>query len=570
VEFRVLGPLEVLEDGREIDLGGAKPRALLAVLLLDANSVVSTDRLIDALWGERPPETAPKALQVHVSQLRRTLGKERIVTRDPGYRIVLADDELDLLRFRRLILAGRPDEALRLWRGPALADFVYEPFAQTEIARVEELRLTAVEDVMDAQLRNGHDADLVAELEQLVREHPLRERLSAQLMVALYRSGRQTEALEAYQRTRRRLADEAGLEPGPALRELERKILNHDETLGKPTPAAATARPRKRWGLAVLGAAVLGAAVLGVAVLAVVLVRDSTDVLTGIPANAVGTIDPQTNAVTGAVPVGIQPGPITAGAGSVWVANIKDRTLTRIDPRRTAVSGTIALGERTPTGIAAGAGAIWVAHGLRGELSRVEPQFGRVTSTIPLARGGYATGTGSVAVGRGFVWSAFGDSTLARVRPVSMRPAGSALTGSTPSAVLVVRDAVWVANAGDATVQRFNPATFEEGPVRTFSVGARPSALAFGNGALWVACAGDDVVARIDPDTRSTITIPVGDEPSAVAFGAGAVWVANYGDGTVARIDPARNEVVETIEVGNAPAGLSVADGTVWIAVQAP
>jgi YVTN family beta-propeller protein len=565
VEFRVLGPLEVLEDGREIDLGGAKQRALLAVLLLDANAVVSTDRLIDALWGERPPETAPKALQVHVSQLRRALGKERIVTRDPGYRIVVADEELDLQLFRQLIVSGRPDEALRLWRGPALADFAYEPFAQTEIARLEELRLTAVEDVMEAELRNGRDADLVAELEQLVRENPLRERLSAQLMLALYRSGRQTEALEAYQRTRRRLADEAGLEPGPALRELERKILNQDASLGRPPPSAAEARPRRRWGLAVVGAVALGVVLAGVAVM-----RDSADGLSGIPENAVGAIDPETNAVAAAVPVGIGPGSITAGAGSIWVANTKDRTLTRIDPRRTAVTGTIALDGRTPTGLAFGAGAIWVAHGLRGELSRVEPQFGRVTQTISLARGGYATGTGSVAVGSGFVWAAFGDSTLARVRPVAVRPAASALAGSTPSAVLVARDAVWVANAGDATVQRFNPATFEEGPIRTFNVAERPSALTYGDGALWVACAGDDVVARIDLDSGSTIPIRVGDEPSAVAFGADAVWVANQSDGTVSRIDPARNEVIRTIDVGNAPAGVSVANGMVWVAVQAP
>jgi len=208
-----------------------------------------------------------------------------------------------------------------------------------------------------------------------------------------------------------------------------------------------------------------------------------------------------------------------------------------------------------------------VAHGLRGELSRVEPQFGRVSRTIAVT---VRSPTGSVAVGAGYVWTAYGDSTLARILPTSVRPSGSALTGRIPAAVVVGSGSVWVVNSGDATVQRFNPTTFEEGAIRTISVGARPDGIAYGEGALWVANRGDDTVTRIDPSTHATVDIRVGNEPVGVAVGAGAVWVANSGGGTVSRIDPATNEVVRTIDVGNAPAGIAVAYGFVWVAAQAP
>jgi DNA-binding SARP family transcriptional activator/tetratricopeptide (TPR) repeat protein len=231
MEFRILGPLEVLEDGRQIDLGGAKQRALLAILLLHANEVVSTDRLIDALWEEAAPETGRKALQVYVSQLRKALGKERIITRSPGYRLEVEAGELDLARFQRLLEEGKPSEALSLWRGRPLADFAYERFAHSEIARLEDLRLACIEDRIEIDLAGGRDAALVGELETLVREHPLRERLRAQHMLALYRSGRQAEALEAYQDARHVLVEELGIEPGRSLRVLQQAILQQDPAL---------------------------------------------------------------------------------------------------------------------------------------------------------------------------------------------------------------------------------------------------------------------------------------------------------------------------------------------------
>jgi DNA-binding SARP family transcriptional activator/tetratricopeptide (TPR) repeat protein len=231
MEFRLLGSLEVVENGAAIDVGSGKPRALLAVLLLNANRVVSRDDLIDALWGERPPGTAQKALQVYVSQLRKSLGHERILTRAVGYELRVEPGELDLERFQELTSEGNDREALALWRGSPLADFAFEPFAQAEIARLGELRLAALEQGVDVDLAAGRHTALVGELEALVAEHPLRERLRGQLMLALYRSERQAEALAVYQEGRRLLSEELGLEPGAPLRELERAILRHEPAL---------------------------------------------------------------------------------------------------------------------------------------------------------------------------------------------------------------------------------------------------------------------------------------------------------------------------------------------------
>ena len=256
MEFRILGPLEAWDGGRAVTLGGRKPRALLAVLLLHADEIVPADRLIDEVWGEDSPEDAAAALRVNVSRLRKALPQDVLTTRPPGYVVRVEPDALDLHRFERLVEEGRSllarglaadgserlREALSLWRGPALADFAYESFAQAAIARLEEIRLAAVELRIDADLALGHHDELVGELEELVAEHPLRERLRGYLMTALYRSGRQAEALEAYQDARRALVDELGIEPSPALQQLERSILRQDPALGDEVPPRARVR----------------------------------------------------------------------------------------------------------------------------------------------------------------------------------------------------------------------------------------------------------------------------------------------------------------------------------------
>ncbi len=251
LELRLLGPLEATSGAGAIALGGQKPRTLLAVLALEPGRVVSVDRLVEALWPGEPPETAAHAIQVYVSQLRKALGAERLVTRVPGYVLELEPERVDLHRFARLVDDGRTAlqggdavaaegalrEALALWRGPALVDFLYEPFAQTDIARLEELRLVAVEERVDADLALGRHVELVSELEALATAQPLRERPRAQLMLALYRSGRQADALAAYRAARDTLLDELGLEPGPDLKQLEAAILRQDESLLLPETA---------------------------------------------------------------------------------------------------------------------------------------------------------------------------------------------------------------------------------------------------------------------------------------------------------------------------------------------
>jgi DNA-binding SARP family transcriptional activator len=238
MEFKILGPLEVADGERTVGFAGAKHRALLAMLLLHSNQIVSTERLIDALWEEEPPETARKTLQVYVSQLRKTLGKDRVETRAPGYLVRIGQDELDLARFQRLVEDGRLNEALMLWRGPPLAEFANERFARGEIARLEELRLACLERRIGNDLDAGRHAELVGELETLVELHPLREQVRAQLMLALYRSGRQAEALAAYQGARRLLVDDLGIEPGRSLRALEKAILGQDPALDVASASA--------------------------------------------------------------------------------------------------------------------------------------------------------------------------------------------------------------------------------------------------------------------------------------------------------------------------------------------
>jgi DNA-binding SARP family transcriptional activator len=254
LEFRILGPLEVADDGEPLQLSGQKQRALLALLLLDANRVVSTDRIVDALWGEQPPRTAATSLQNFVSQLRKLLGADVVVTKPPGYQLRIAPEQLDLERFTRLVEESRaepPDEraaklrrALALWRGRPLADLGFEAFAQQEIGRLEELRLAALEDRVEADLQAGRHKDLVGELEAFADEHPLRERLRSQLMLALYRSGRQAEALQIYHDTRRVLVDELGIEPSPTLQQLHGAILRQDPRLEEGQPVAPAAEDR--------------------------------------------------------------------------------------------------------------------------------------------------------------------------------------------------------------------------------------------------------------------------------------------------------------------------------------
>ena len=386
MHFTMLGPLEVRVGEREVPLGGARQRAVLAILLLHRREVVSADRIADELWGERPPETSIKTVRVYVSRLRKLLGEEVLVSRGGGYSLVVGPEDVDVDRFERLIVAGREasergdaeaaaatfTNGLELWRGPPLADFAYDEFASAEIARLEELRLGVQEDRIDSELALGHHAAAIPELERLIGDHPTRERLRGLLMLALYRAGRQADALEVYRDTRRTLQRELGLEPGPELQRLEREILAQDPGLDAPARPrrAAVAADRRRAAPFILagGGLLLAAAVVA----AIGLGGDSSDERA--PANSVAVIDPASNELVTAVPTGVTPTAVSGGEGSVWVANTGDDSITQVDPSdRTVVSTTA---PRTDVaGLAAGDGAVWIANNRGAELIRFDPSL---------------------------------------------------------------------------------------------------------------------------------------------------------------------------------------------------
>jgi YVTN family beta-propeller protein len=595
MDLRLLGPIEATVDGRPIVLGTTKQRSVLAMLALRANHTVSVDRLAEGLWGEHPPDSAPKMVQLYVSHLRKVLAGDgaEIVTRGRGYELRVVPDAVDTERFEQLVAAaarggpnGAAREALALWRGDALADLAGEPFAAAEIRRLKELRLRATELAVDADLDAGRHAELIGELEALVAAHPLQERLHAQRMVALYRSGRQAEALEAYRSARRILVEEIGVEPNAELRRLQDAVLRQDRSLDLPAvepqpgsgdaagDAGLTQAARSpEAGRAVASAAqlalgrralIVGALLVIVAGLAVFAVTRWTgpDTLEGIDENAVGVIDAHTGRVTTQYVVGRGPSALTVGGGSVWAANAYEGTVSRIDREHHRIV-TIPVGD-DPGGVAFAAGSLWVTNPQQQTVSQIDPDANRVIQRVEVGVGPHG-----VAAGFGAVWVASeADRTVARIDIARGGAARRIDVAANPTAIAAGAGALWVVSEEGGTVFRLDP---RSGAVlKAITVGNGPVGVAVGEGAVWVANRQDETVSRIDPATDSvTDTLRVGHAPSAIAVGEGAVWVANSGDGTVSRIDPARRELVDTIEVKSSPTALAVADGSVWTAALA-
>ena len=579
VEFRLLGPVEVRLDGRTLSLGGPKPRALLVILLLEANKPVSRDRLIDGLWGERAPPTAQRSLDTYISRLRSLLGPDRIVRRPPGYLVRVEDGELDLDRFdalleqaRAAILSGDSvsaaevlNAALALWRGPALADLLHEPFAQLEAARLEERRLLALEECIAARLALGQTRELVPELEVLVREQPFRERPLGQLMLALYRSGRQAEALAAYQAGRRRLAEELGLEPAPELRELQRKILEQDPELELARSARADVeqppRMMRRPLVAAAGAAVAATAV----VVGIVLGLGGTSASTSAAdSSQVVGLNLDSGSVLRAVPLDDAPAAMAAGNGSLWLADPNDGTVSRLDFAGTSVVDRVPVGG-SPGALAIGGGSVWVASVPGEKVTRIDPSTGRVTQTIRLG-GARAS---ALAFGTGGLWIAdITDNTLIELDASSGSVRRTLALHLTPTAVAIGGGFIWAADYDANTLAQIDLRTGET--VANIHVGNGPVALAEGAGFLWVANSLDSTVSKVDPTSGSVAaTIPVGSGPSALAVADSSVWVANQHSGTVSRIDPDHNAVAKTVSVGGGPTVLIVAGRRIWVGVRA-
>ena len=586
LDFRILGPFEVVEGDHHLALGGPRQRALLALLVLRRGELVSSDRLIDELWSGRQPPTAAKIVQGYVSHLRKALGEGVLVTRAGGYQLNATPEQVDAERFGRAVAEARRalsdgdarvarglfGTALAMWRGEALADMAYEPFAQDEISRLEGERLDALEDRVEADLSLGEHRELVAELEALARRHPNRERLLGQLMIALYRSGRQADALEAYRAGRHALQEQLGLEFGPELRTLERRILDQDPELDPP-PASeqprivpVTARSTRRPVGARLIAA--GAVILLAAVIAAVISRLSGGEAASVRVapNSVAGIGVHSNRVDAAVAVGAQPTAIAYGDGSLWVANADDQTISRVDPRNLQTLRTLPL-KQTPTGVTATDGAVWtvtsnpVADFV--SVERIDPQFNTIGQPVRLGNVDPAT-PAAIASDGSHVWVAPFSGEL-----TSLSAATGAITkridpGSAPASLAAGQGAVWITDSEADNVVRVDPM----GLTNTIDVGHQPTGIAVGADGVWVADTGDNTVVRIDPETQAvTTTIHVGNEPRGVAVGAGSVWVANSGDGTVSRIDPRTNRVIDTIAVGGSPQSVVVAAGTAWVTV---
>lgn len=583
MEFRVLGSLEVVDHDGPVALGAPKQRALLAVLLLHRGEPVSSDRLIDEIWGEQPPASANKIVQGYVSNLRKLLGDGRVVTQGRGYLLRVEPGQTDVDRFEALVAEGRRAledgdaliagavlrEALAVWRGPALSDFAYQRFAQAEIAWLEESRLVVLEDRIDADLASGEHARLVGELERLVHEHPLRERLQGQLMLALYRSGRQADALETYHLARDRLIDELGLEPGRELKELERAILAHDPALEPIAPRTSlrhrtpAASGRHSAGLITAGAAAL---LVAISLVAVKLASSGTATIRVSP-NSIAELDPRTGRVVAVVAVGTRPGPIAFDSGSLWTANLDDQTISRIDPGSLRTLGNIGL-RAPPTGLAASAGGVWVVESPDPAQSsvyveRVDPEYNKPVR-VHIVGNVVPSGPGAVAAQGGSVWVAPSNGLLTRLDALTGAEQWHVDPKASPTAIAVGAGAAWLTDTEADNVVRVDA----NGLVTPIPVGNAPTAIAVGEGAVWVVDSGDEAVVRIDPGTpHVTATIHVGRSPAGVAVGAGSVWVANGGDGTVTRINPTTDKAIATLPVGGSPQALTVADGRVWVTV---
>lgn len=611
MDFRILGPLEVLDDERVLDVGGGKQRAVLALLLLHRNEVVSSDRLIEELWPTDPPPSAAKIVQAHISRLRKALdgaGEGVLLTRGRGYMLRVAPSELDRDRFEALLEQGRVAlaadeaeraqrtlrEALALWRGPPLAEFAYDSFAQEEIGRLEELQLAAIERRIEADLVLGRADAVIPELEGLVQRHPLRERLREQLMLALYRAGRQAEALEVYRDARRTLAEELGLEPGPALQQLERAILAHDPALRGPR-VPSRRRTRRRRAIRIAAAAIVvltAAAALG----ASARKGDAPHVATLAP-DSVGVINPRTMKLENQVPVNATPTRIALGENGAWVVSRHDETVERIDPDTRTHMRTIAVGGPA-VDVAAVGTAVWVLVAATrsgpARAVRIDPKLGEIVDTVRLgtAPDAFASsgGGGSIAVANDSLWVvtpepqltfAEIDATngvLERTFTVG-RPGYGFDTGTAggipgPSGLAFGYGALWA--GGDSGVVRVNPRT--QAISSTIPLGlAIPTAVAVGEGAVWVAArpgfhccppeaVGSGTLTRIDPITNGVeTTIPVGGEPAALAVGGGDVWVVDRATRSLIRVDPETNDVAARVRLRAQPRGIAVGDGAVWV-----
>lgn len=590
--FLILGPFEVHVDGEPLALGGRQQRALLAALTLRANELVSSERLIDELWPEDPPDTADHLVHVYVSRLRKALGDEGrpiLMTRPPGYQLVVERGQVDLHRFEDHVAAARSAteegrfaeasarlrEALAIWRGPALADVATETFARADAERLNELRVSATEDLMGSELAAGRD-DVVPELKSLVAQHPLRERLRGFLIVALYREGRQAEALDAYERTRAVLAEELGIDPSQDLQDLHRRVLSQDPTLRATpmpgdsgnrdeharaqTPPGPTASERPWTAVVLVGLAV--ALVLVAAVLMTFRHR-STAQTSAVGRAAVALLDGTTDEPTTKIAFDGSASAIAADGDDLWVADDGAGTVTRIhtDTRTSDLPVSSVI---DPIAVTAGDGRAWVLDPFAGRITALDAS-GQVdidfdwrspapvdatfvdgslwvvdtscecvfeldastgkrlrTITAPFV------GAGPIRIdaGPGVIWVLNGiGRSLVHISPWNGRPVGAPISlAYQPTDLAVSKDTVWVSMEANDLVEKLSLSGVSEGDIR---VPGGPSAIVADASGAWVLTArGGQVVRLIGREgSRVRLTAP----PAALAIGDEGAWVSLTG-----------------------------------------
>ena len=625
MEYRILGPLEVLEGGRPLALGRLKERMVLAVLLLHANELVSRERLIDELWGAAPPPTARKAVNVYVSQLRKTLsrnGRDPVATVDGGYRLLADPGLVDADRLRSLLsdardrMAGGESaaastllrQALGLWRGPTLAGLQLESLGREEVAQLDELRLTALMDRIDCDLAQGRHDQVLGELQVLVTEHPLRERLRSQQMLALYRSDRQADALDAYQAARHALIDELGIEPSESLQRLQQAILRHDPALELPTgtvavkgaapapaPAADAAvatprarpRPRRR-ALPRRRVAVAALAVAAAATPVAVLStrgggpRPPSSPVSYVEPNSVARVDPATGRFVD-FGGGLEPGPMAVVGKVLWIVMV-DGTIQPFDLR--TQKGTPPFPAGNAVDIAADpAGDAWVSQ-RKPVVTWIRPPRS-YDAGHPYARPAVTTqdvrvplpGAGAEAVGAGYLW-VISDLPARTGRSVALvdvrrrRLASTIPLGRQTTAIAYGYRSAWIGTYDPRHSTSWLLKVRPGAPIESLELeggdGAGPLAVAVGAGSVWALTSRGSLI-RIDPREPQIIrTIPMAaEQPTLLAVGAGSVWTANHNGYSVSQVDPHRNRVVRTIPLGSyasVPCGIDATHGAVYVA----
>lgn len=648
MEFRILGPLEVVEDGKPVALGTLKERLVLGVLLLHANEFVSRERLIDDLWGEAPPPTARKAVNVYVSQLRKALGQagaDPIATADGGYRLHVEPDVLDANRVQFLVASAREhvaqgelenaakrfNEALSLWRGATLAGLQLESRGRDEVAQLDELRLTALMDRIDCDLALGLHEQALGELNVLVHEHPLRERLRAQQMLALYRADRQAEALEAYAEARQTLVDDLGIDPSEALQRLQQAILRHDPSLEAAagtvavngltsTETAPSLRPateregedrrRRRsrprgWQLALAGVVLLAASAAAAAILS-----GSAGATPRIVSNSLVQVDPRTGEPILVKPVGPEPNPIAITPTAIWT--VDDNALSRYDLHTGAVdSSPMPSQSGQPSGIAFDrVGNVWISSASESQyaprtnafVTRVTPGPGvtrpgvldpgstrAVTMTLPLRM------AGGEAVGAGRLWVISGphgplprDDRLAFVDLRAAYQSSSLKLDERVTAIAYGYRTVWVGTYGgpnfggnrpdDSRLEAIRDGQLEairtgkskplETVLEKHGAGWGPLSIAVGDGAVWVITYSSRQLFKINP-----ITLQVVDRLDLSAEQAGSVAVGAgavwvSGAHSVIKIDPRTDTIIRKFPIGvGFPCDIAATSTTLWLAV---